>query len=550
MASRAISRSAFIFPTIVHLSYFLRWYIIRIKKERGTMSILDVIELTHRYGDKTILRNISFRMLKGEHIGLVGANGAGKSSLLRLISGKLLPDSGTISWHPTAKVGSLEQHIHLTAGESIRTFLQGAFHDLFAAEKEMLSLTDQMAKANGETLNNILNRYSMLQTMLEQLDFYGVNAQIEEVAAGLGLTALGMEQDVANLSGGQRTKLLLAKLLLQKPDVLLLDEPTNYLDTAHIEWLKTYLKDYPHAFLLVTHDTAFMNAVVNVIYHLEHKKLTRYPGNYTYFTEAYALRKQQIYQEYQKQQEEIKKLEAYVQKNKARASTSKQAKSREKKLQKIQRIEKPNSLPKPIFSFSVFMQPDRIVMEANNLCIGYNDPLFSLIDLKVERGEKIALVGHNGIGKTTTLKTLLGKLPSLGGTILLGDRVVPAYFEQETVEVKKHSALEEVWTEYPELTQKEIRQRLARCGLTAEHIFQPFSSLSGGEQTKVRLCKLQLAKSNLLVLDEPTNHLDVMAKEALKNALQDYEGTVILVSHEPDFYLDWVNQIWNMEKWQ
>ncbi|MCJ7842999.1 ATP-binding cassette domain-containing protein [Lederbergia sp. NSJ-179] len=513
------------------------------------MSILEVNELTHSYGDKIVLRDVSFRMLKGEHIGLVGANGAGKSTLFKIITGQLLPDSGKIIWQPTAKRGNLEQHIQLTAGESLRTYLQGAFQDLFAAEQEMISLTEQMANETEEQLDKLLNKYSRLQTKLEQEDFYGIDAKIEEVAAGLGLTSLGLDTDVDNLSGGQRTKLLLAKLLLSKPDVLLLDEPTNYLDTAHIAWLENYLKDYPHAFMLISHDTAFMNAVVNVIYHLEHKQLTRYTGNYKQFTKAYELRKQQIHQQYERQQEEIQKLETYVQKNKARASTAKQAKSREKKLEKMTRIEKPSAPPQPVFSFSVSEQPVRFMLEATDLDIGYTRALFSSVHLKLERGEKVALIGHNGIGKTTTLKTLLGELPALRGSVSLGDRVKPAYFSQESRIAGKQTALEEIWSDFPDLTQKEVRTKLARCGLKTEHIFQPLASLSGGEQTKVRLCKLQLAESNLLVLDEPTNHLDTITKAALQNALRDYQGTIILVSHEPEFYQDWVTQVWDMESW-
>jgi len=513
------------------------------------MSIIDVQNLKHGFGDKTVLRDVSFRMMKEEHIGLVGPNGAGKSTLLNILTGKLLPDAGDISWHPNVKAGNLEQHINLNTEDSIRTFLQGAFSHLFDAEKEMLSLTEEMSLLNSTELDSALKRYSELQTWLEQSNFYGIDATIEEVAAGLGITRLGMDTDVGNLSGGQRTKLLLAKLLLQKPDLLLLDEPTNYLDTAHIEWLSSYLKDYPHAFLLITHDTQFMNEVVHVVFHLEHQTLTRYTGNYKRFEAAYKLRRRQIYQQFERQQEEIKKLETYVQKNKARASTAKQAKSREKKLQKIERIEKPTSNPPARFSFYVSHQPESVLLEAQDLSVGYKSALFSSIHLKLVRGAKVALTGHNGIGKTTTLKTLLGELPALGGTVSIGDRVMPAYFEQEYHAHATHTALAEIWSAYPSLTQKEVRKKLARCGLKTEHIFQPLKSLSGGEQTKVRLCKLMLTGSNLLILDEPTNHLDVNTKEALQEALIAYDGTIILVSHEPSFYEDWVSEVWDLEKW-
>lgn len=513
------------------------------------MSILDVEQLSHSYGDKAVLQNISFRILKGEHIGLVGANGAGKSTLFNLLTGKLLPDSGHIHWNPTAKLGNLEQHIQLESGVTMMAFLQGAFQDLLNAEQEMLAISMEMGNASGEQLDKLLQRYSHLQTILDQHDFYQMDAKIEEVAAGLGLTSLGLKTDVSKLSGGQRTKLLLAKLLLTQPEVLLLDEPTNYLDLAHIEWLKNYLSTYPHAFVLISHDTGFMNEVVNVIYHLEHKQLFRYTGNYQQFLKAYELRKEQIYQQYQKQQEEIQKLETYIQKNKARASTAKQAKSREKKLEKMVRIDKPTDQPKSTFSFQVHYQPARLILETEELKIGYHESLFSAMNIKLERGEKVAIVGHNGIGKTTTLKTLLGQIKPIEGKVILGDRVQPVYFSQEVLIKGNQTALEEICSLFPHLTQKEARTMLARCGLRSEHIFQPLRTLSGGEQTKVRLCQLQLTTGNVLVLDEPTNHLDTSAKEALQQALQAYEGTILLVSHEPEFYQSWVTQVWDMEKW-
>lgn len=513
------------------------------------MSILEVTELAHGYGANSVLHDISFRMVKNEHIGIVGANGAGKSTLFKIITGQLLPDSGSITWHPKAKMGSLEQHIYLTAGDSLKIFLQGAFQELFLAEQKIKSLTEQMTVQTGKQLESTLKTYSKLQTRLEQENFYGIDAQIEEVAAGLGLTSLGLGTDVAKLSGGQRTKLLLAKLLLEKPDVLLLDEPTNYLDAAHINWLTDYLKDYPHAFMLITHDSEFMNSVVNVIYHLEHKSITRYQGNYKQFLAAYELRKKQVQQQYERQQKEIEKFETYIQKNKARAATAKQAKSREKQLQKMTRIEKPGSIPQPKFTFYTCNQPARLILETKNLVIGYDKPLFSALDLKLMRGEKIAITGHNGVGKTTTLKTLLKKVEPLTGDVSLGERVIPAFFEQEIQTSGQHSAIEEIWSTFPNLTEKEVRQKLACCGLTKEQITQPLISLSGGEQTKVRLCKLQLTQSNFLILDEPTNHLDILAKAALKKALQNYDGTIILVSHEPEFYQDWVTKVWNMEKW-
>ncbi|WP_028400200.1 ABC-F family ATP-binding cassette domain-containing protein [Ectobacillus panaciterrae] len=513
------------------------------------MSILHVEGLTHMYGDKIVFQNVSFRLLRGEHVGLVGPNGAGKSTLLRILTGEIVPDAGTMQWFPNLKIGFLQQHADLQKGMHVRKYLQSAFSRLYEAEQSMYETTERMGLADETELEKLLNQYAKLQDVLDQHDFYSLDARIEEVAGGLGLVDIGMERDVNELSGGQRTKLLLGKLLLEQPDILLLDEPTNYLDTAHIAWLTDYLRSYPHAFVLISHDTRFLNDVTTVIYHMEHHILTGYIGNYAAFIAAYEFRKQQIHIAYSRQQKEIQKLETYVQKNKVRASTSKQAKSREKVLQKIDRIEKPKGLPRPKFSFSVSTEPVSIVLEAQNLQVGYGDPLFPAIDLRLKRGEKVALVGHNGIGKTTTLKTLLGQLPALGGIVKLGDRVKPAYFVQETSS-SSQSALEEIWSMHPGLAQKEVRQALARCGLRTEHIYQPLHSLSGGEQTKVRLCELMLSDSNWLLLDEPTNHLDTEAKEVLAFALKAYAGTVILVSHEPSFYENWVTEVWDVEKWR
>lgn len=513
------------------------------------MSLLNVEHLTHAFGDKMIFRNVSFRLLAGEHVGLVGANGVGKSTLIKVLSGELLADHGNIEWLSGIHIGHLEQHIHLKPMETVREYLLGAFATLINTEAEMHILAEQMGTAHGEHLNQLLIRYSKLQETLEHGDFYLIESKVEEVARGLGLIDIGLDKAVELLSGGQRTKLLLAKLLLQKPQVLLLDEPTNYLDEEHITWLKDYLKDYPYAFILISHDTGFMDAVVNVIYHLEHQVLIRYIGNYSHFLTVYELRKGEILQAYHQQQDEIKKLETYIQKNKVRASTAKQAKSREKRLAKIERIDKPTLLPKPIFKFRVAIQPTSVTMEAKNLLIGYDQPLLPPIDVKLRYGEKVALIGYNGIGKSTSLKTILGLIPALGGEVRFGERVMPAYFAQEDYSLDTHTAIEEIWRSYPQLTQKEVRGALARCGLKTEHIMQPIKTLSGGEQSKVRLCKLILSDSNWLILDEPTNHLDTNAKEALKEALIAYPGSILLVSHDPTFYQEWVTDIWNAETW-
>jgi ATPase subunit of ABC transporter with duplicated ATPase domains len=387
-----------------------------------------------------------------------------------------------------------------------------------------------------------------IQDKLETSGFYLIDAKVEEIGNALGLSSIGLDRDVAALSGGQRTKVLLAKLLLEQPLVLLLDEPTNYLDDEHITWLKNYLREYPYSFILISHDTSFMNEVVNVIYHLEFAKLTRYTGNYESFLAQSEMKRTQHMDAYERQQEQIARMEDFIARNKARASTTGRAKSRQKQLDRMERIDKPETAAKPSFIFKESRASSRFVVEAENLEIGYTHALLPKLSFKLERGEKVAIVGMNGIGKSTLLKTLLGVIPPLGGKVERGDFLYPAYFEQE-VKATSVTALDEVWNEFPSLNNHEVRAALARCGLKNEHINRSMSALSGGEQAKVRLCKLLQRESNWLVFDEPTNHLDVVAKEELKRAIKEFKGTVLLVCHEPEFYEDWVTQVWNVEEW-
>ncbi|GAF07526.1 ABC transporter ATP-binding protein [Paenibacillus pini JCM 16418] len=387
-----------------------------------------------------------------------------------------------------------------------------------------------------------------IQEQLDMGDFYLIDVKVEEMANGLGLSVIGLDRDVTALSGGQRTKVLLAKLLLEKPTVLLLDEPTNYLDVEHIDWLSNYLKQYPHAFMLISHDTEFMNQVVDVIYHLEFAKLTRYAANYDKFLEMADIAKSQHIDAYEKQQEYIKKQEDFIQRNKARASTSGRAKSREKQLDKIDRIERPDEAMKPTFKFKDARASSKTVFEGIDFEIGYSHALLPKMSMTIERGEKIAIVGCNGVGKSTLLKTIMGKIPTIKGKTFLGEYLFPAYFEQE-VKAANLTPIEDVWNEFSSLTQNEVRGHLARCGLKNEHITRPLSMLSGGEQAKVRLCKLMMRETNWILFDEPTNHLDVVAKAELKRALKEFKGTVLLVSHEPEFYEDWVTKTWNVEEW-
>jgi len=512
------------------------------------MSLLTVEDLSHSFGGRTLFKEVSFRLLAGEHVGFVGANGVGKSTLMNILTGQLLKDSGKLEWTPKVHYGYLDQHSKLTAGKTIRDVLKEAFLPLLEKEKELMVISDKMAAATPDELDVLLQDMGDIQERLESSGFYMLDVKVDELAYGLGLDAIGLERDVATLSGGQRTKVLLAKLLLEQPTVLLLDEPTNYLDVEHIEWLTNYLQKYPYAFMLISHDTEFMNKVVNLVYHLEFTKLTRYTANYEKFLQMADLNKAQHIDAYEKQQDMIKKTEDFIQRNKARASTSGRAKSREKQLDKIERIERPEEAGKPTFHFKESRASGKVVFEAKNMEIGYEYALLPRMSMSIERGEKIAITGCNGVGKSTLLKTILGKVNPYSGSTYMGDFIFTAYFEQE-VKVANITPIDEVWNSFSHMTQNEVRSALARCGLKNEHITRPMNKLSGGEQAKVRLCKLLMRESNWLLFDEPTNHLDVKAKAELQRALQEYKGTILLVCHEPDFYEGWITKVWDVEEW-
>ena len=513
------------------------------------MSILNVEGMSHGFGGRTIFEDVTFRLLKGEHVALIGANGEGKSTFLSIITNKMTPDQGKVEWAKRVNVGYLDQHAVLKAGMSIRDVLKTAFDEMYKLEQEMQEAYDKMAEADPNEIDRLMKDAGEIQEILDAHSFYTLDAKIEEVAGGLGLRDIGLDKLVDELSGGQRTKVLLTKLLLQNPDILILDEPTNYLDVEHIEWLKTYLQGYENAFILVSHDVPFLNAVTNVIYHVENASLTRYTGSYEKFQEMYAIKRRQEDAAYERQQAEIAREKDFIQRNKARVATRGMANSRQKKLDKMEVLEKRTEKPKPHFNFKMDRTPSRFVIEAKRLILGYDTPLTNPVDIQLERGRKVALRGVNGLGKTTLLKTLLGIIKPISGSIELGEFVSPGYFEQESAQGNSRTAIEEIWEQYPGMTEFEVRAALAACGLTNEHITSQMMVLSGGEAAKVRLCKVMQQPVNLLVLDEPTNHLDVDAKAELKRALKEYKGAVLLVSHEPEFYEDWVDSIWNIEGW-
>lgn len=513
------------------------------------MSILNVEHLSHGFGDRAIFHDVSFRLLKGEHIGLIGANGEGKSTFMNIITNKLMPDEGKVEWSKNVRVGYLDQHTVLEKGMTIRDVLKSAFAFLFEMEARMNEICDHMGEADEDAMNEMMEELGTIQDLLMNHDFYIIDSKVEEIGHAFGLDEIGLDKDVEELSGGQRTKVLLAKLLLEKPDILLLDEPTNYLDVQHIEWLKRYLQEYENAFILISHDIPFLNSVINLIYHMENQRLDRYVGDYDKFMEVYEMKKSQMEAAYKRQQQEIAELQDFVARNKARVATRNMAMSRQKKLDKMEVIELAKEKPKPEFHFQNARAAGKMIFETKDLVIGYEEPLSKPLNFAMERGEKIAIIGANGIGKSTFLKSILGLIPAISGTVEQGDYLYIGYFEQEMAPGNNNTCIEEIWKEYPSYTQYEVRSALAKCGLTTKNIESLVRVLSGGEQAKLRLCKLMNRETNILLLDEPTNHLDIDAKDELKRALKEYKGAVLLICHEPEFYEGLVSKVWDLSQW-
>ena len=536
-----------VFTIIAIISYNI--LINLLKKRISDMSLLTVTGLTHGFGDRAIFNNVSFQLNRLDKIGLVGANGEGKSTFMNIITGKLMPDEGKVEWAKNVRVGYLDQHAVLEKGMTIQSVLASAFDFLYDMENQMNEIYAGLGDASPEEMDKLMAEAGTIQDLLTMHDFYMIDAKVEEVARALGLSELGLDKDVTELSGGQRTKVLLGKLLLEKPDILLLDEPTNYLDKEHIEWLKRYLQDYENAFILISHDIPFLNSVINVIYYMDNQELNRYMGDYDNFQKVYAVKKAQLEAAYNKQQQEIAELKDFVARNKARVATRNMAMSRQKKLDNMDIIELAAEKPKPEFNFKTARTPGRYIFQTHDLVIGYDEPLSSPLNLEMERGQKIVLTGANGIGKSTLLKSILGLIKPLSGDVEQGDYLEIGYFEQETPAGIETTCLEEIWQEFPGYTQYEVRSALAKCGLTTKHIESKVKVLSGGEQAKVRLCKLINRESNILVLDEPTNHLDVDAKDELKRALMAYKGSILMVCHEPEFYDGLATDVWDCGKW-
>ena len=512
--------------------------------------LLTVENLNLTYDKKRLFNNAGFRVLPNEKIGLIGNNGVGKSTLINILCGNIIPDSGSIDFDKNIKVGYLDQYMNINKKLSIDEYLKQAFVDLYKKDEELKSYLEILNKtADSVLIDRYVRLTSMLNEELENKDFYALDSKIARIASGLGITKYGMMTPMSKLSGGQKMKVILAKLLLEQPDLLILDEPTNFLDTIHIDWLVKYLKEYKGNFLIVSHNQVFLNEVVNVILEIDNSKITKYKGNYETYLVKKALAEQNYENAYKAQVKQVNALKEYIDKNKVRASTAKMAKSREKKLEKIELLEKPKISENHIhLTFNYKPIASQKFLEVKDLEIGYYFSLLPSMSFFIKSGTKLAITGFNGIGKSTLLKTLIGELKPIAGSYNFVDDAQIAYFEQEhNFENPEITPLQEIRNIYPLMDDKSIRSVLAKVALIGPLALQPIKTLSGGEQSKLKLCKIMLKKANVLILDEPTNHLDKIAKEDLLKYLKQYPGTVIFVSHEKEFINSLATQIYNIE---
>ena len=506
--------------------------------------MISANNISLRVGKKALFEDVNIKFTEGNCYGLIGANGAGKSTFLKILSGQLEPTSGEVAITPGQRLSFLQQdHFKYDEYTVLDTVIMGnARLYQIMKEKEAIYMKEDFTDEDGI-------KAAELEGEFATMNGWEAESDAENLLNGLGIGTEFHYAQMSTLLGAQKVKVLLAQALFGNPDILLLDEPTNYLDVQHIEWLKRYLQEYENAFILISHDIPFLNSVINLIYHMDNQELTRYVGDYDKFQEVYAMKKSQLEAAYKRQQQEIAELEDFVARNKARVSTRNMAMSRQKKLDKMEVIELAKEKPKPEFHFLEARTPGKYIFETKDLIIGYDEPLSRPLNLTMERGQKAVLVGANGIGKTTLLKSILGLTPALSGSVELGDYLSIGYFEQEMAPGNTTTCLDEIWKEFPSYTQYQVRSALAKCGLTTKHIESQVRVLSGGEQAKVRLCKLINRETNVLLLDEPTNHLDVDAKEELKRALKAYKGSILLICHEPDFYEGLATDVWDCRDW-
>lgn len=516
----------------------------KVKKlfEVKTLILLQVNGLSKLYGAETILANIKLEVQTKDRIALVGRNGAGKSTLLKIIAGELSHDGGEIIKPKDVSIGYLAQNTGLETSLTIWDEMLTVFTHLQQMETKLRRLEQEMGKeenfSNAATYEELLADYDQLQLDYKDQGGYQYEADIRSILSGLGFPVETHQTTISTLSGGQKTRLALGKLLLTKPDLLILDEPTNHLDIETLTWLEQYLQGYPGAILIVSHDRYFLDKLVTQVYEISNKESRRFVGNYSKYLDLKSALYEQEMKRYEKQQDEIAKLEDFVQKNIARASTTKRAQSRRKQLDRMELLTRPLGDSKSAsFHFDIEKQSGNDVLQVKDATIGYDeDPIIEHVNMRLTRGDSVALVGPNGIGKSTLLKSIVNKLQLLHGDVAFGSNVSVGYYDQEQANLTSSKrVLNELWDEYPLQPEKEIRTILGNFLFTGDDVLKPVSSLSGGQKARLALAKLMMQKSNLLILDEPTNHLDLNSKEILENALIDYPGTLLFVSHDRYF---------------
>ncbi len=504
------------------------------------MILLQTSKLTKLYSGTPILENVQFEIKKGERIAVVGRNGAGKSTLLKMIADEIDFDSGEIHKPQSVILGYFAQSSHINSDETIYNEMLKVFAETIKLKKQLEDLSLKMAEEDpcSDSYLKIIEQYQQMNHRFETMSGYTYEAEINNILNRFKFNEIGFDQKISNLSGGQKTRLALAKLLLQKPDVLILDEPTNHLDIDTIEWLEGYLKKYSGAVVIVSHDRFFIDQIATTVYEIEYRKCTKYKGNYSDYIDQKAVAFSSLMKQYEKQQKEISKMEDFISRNIVRASTTKQAQSRRKKLEKMDRIEIPKINDKSIgITFEIGRRSGNDVLKVENLTVGYDDKVITHdLNFQINRLDRVALIGPNGIGKSTILKTIAHVIPKLGGDIYYGKSLDMGYFDQEQANLtSNNTVLNEVWNLFPTRLEKDIRTLLGNFLFTGDDVFKTVNQLSGGEKVRLTLCKLMLEKNNFLLLDEPTNHLDIDSKEMLELSLEDYEGTVFFISHDRYF---------------
>lgn len=511
------------------------------------MSILEIRNLTHRYDDRYLFSEANLSINNGEHLGIVGLNGAGKTTFINIIAGKLSQDDGEVLKAQNMRWGYLDQHADIDRSLTVMEYLRDAFSYLYIINEKLETLYAKMGEVSDpDELDKLINKSSRFQEELDNSGFYDLDSKIKRVAGGLGIANIGYDSPISRLSGGERAKLMLTKLLLEEVDIMLLDEPTNFLDIEHIDWLIKYLNGYKKTFMVISHDTDFLDGVCKGIINIENGNIKKYSGNYTEFSKQREMNAKQYEESYLRQQAEIKKMKEYIAKNGARAATAGMANSRKKMLDRIEVMQKPTVIYDATFNFPYIPLNSKDFLIIKGLEVGYDKALIPPIDIHMSSQDKLWIRGTNGVGKTTFIKTITRKISALKGTFQYHIATKIALLNQELdFENGNMTAMQYYNEAFPRANVKEQRGELAKVGLIGELAQKPISNMSGGEQVRTKLSVLCNTPSNLLILDEPTNHLDVRAKEALKKALIEYEGAIILVSHEKDFAGEICNKIFD-----